>query len=228
MNTKVLVAVMIVVLCGLSGTAYAVSYSITVQTNDNSYSGAATVTVAGQVSPAPGPNTAVLIRVFNPANAIVTAGEAAVNGTTGYYTFNFVAGGSSAWSNGNYVVNATWGAFGPVVFKATTFSWTSSVVTTTTTTSTTTTTTTTTPSTTTTASSTTSTTTAPPTTSTTSPTTTTTISPSSTTTTSSGGGIPAFPFQALVVAIFTVVVALSYLALRLHPRPKAEGTTPTG
>jgi hypothetical protein len=227
MKANLLFAVMVAVLFGLSGTASAVSYSVSVQTNNSSYSGAATIAIAGQVSPAPGPNTAVLIRVFSPLNAIVTAGEANVNGTTGFYTFNFVAGGSSGWSNGNYVVNATWGAFGPVVFKTATFSWTSSAATTTTTTTTSTptsTTTTTTSTTTTTTSSTTSTTTAQPTSSTTtSSTATTTSSSTGSTTAASSGGIPEFSFQALAVVVFTVVVAFSYLAFRNRPRSKTPG-----
>jgi len=144
MKALLLAAMIFAALIGLAGPAAAVSYAITVQTNAQSYVGASTVTVTGQVSPAPGPNTAVFVRVFNPSGAMATAGEAVVNGTTGAYTFNFVAGGSPAWVDGGYKVNATWGGYGPTVFAVATFSWSLTGTTTTTSTGQTTTTTTTT------------------------------------------------------------------------------------
>ncbi len=120
-----------------AGVAYALSYTIAIQTNSSAYVGAATVQVSGQVSPAPGPNTAVLLRVLNPNRVLVTADQASVNGTTGLFSATFVAGGTSTWIDGTYVLNATWGAYGPTIFSTSTFSW-SSHTTTTTTTSTTT------------------------------------------------------------------------------------------
>ena len=199
----------------MAAASCAFSYSLTVQSDSPSYSGNSNITITGQVSPAPGPNTAVLVRVFNPNSVIATAAEVAVNGTTGLYSVSFVAGGSSAWVDGRYTVNATWGAYGTVIFKTAAFSWTSSPVTTTT--------------------STTSTSAASTTTSVTSSTTPTssvittsgvqtssshsTSSSSSSTSstgtpTTSAASVPEFPYQVAVVAVFTALMAGSYLLIR--------------
>lgn len=138
LTTKSAIAgIVVVLLC--SAAVFALSYKISVQTNSQAYVGAATVQVSGQVSPAPGPNTAVLFRVLNSKGQLITADQAMVNGTTGLYSESFIAGGSSAWTEGNYVVNATWGAYGQTIFATTSFFWSSTPITTTTTTTTTTT-----------------------------------------------------------------------------------------
>ena len=118
----IFVLAMVAVL-GLVGAAEASSYTLTVGTTVSSYFGPATVDVSGQVSPAPGANTSVIVRVFNPTNALVVVVEATVNATTGSYGATFVAGGSQAWVDGDYVVNATWGAYGPVIFATASFVW---------------------------------------------------------------------------------------------------------
>ena len=214
MTRTLLLAFVIAIMVGLSGAASAASYAITVHTDSSTYVGPVTITVSGQVTPAPGPNTAVFVRVFNPNSVVVTAGEVNVNGTTGLYSESFAAGGSSSWVNGNYVVNATWGAYGPVVFALANFAWSTSPITTTTSTTSST------SSTSTTSTSSTSS------TSTTSPTSSSTSiaqSSSSSTTGGGGGGIPEFPFQAVAVGAITVLIAVSYLAIRRKSSPGDPG-----
>jgi hypothetical protein len=218
MSRPILFAFALAILVGLSGAATAASYSITVQTNSSTYIGAASITVSGQVSPAPGPNTAVFVRVINPNSVIVTASEVPVNGTTGLYSTSFAAGGSASWVNGNYVINATWGAYGPTKFALANFAWSTSPITTTT--------------------STTSSTTSSTSTSSTSSTSTSSSSSSTSSTTSSstsqqtsstsstgggGGGIPEFPFQAIALGAITVLIAVSYLAIRRNSRSRHAG-----
>lgn len=229
----ILLALFLAAVLGVSGAASAVSYTVTVQTDSPSYVGSAAVLVTGQVSPAPGPSTAVFVRVFGPSGALATAAQAEVNGTTGAYSLSFVAGGSSAWIDGNYLVNATWGAYGPLVFATTTFSW-SSTATTTSTTTTSSTTTTQTSSTSTATSLTTSHTTTSTTSTTTSSSTThssSSASLSSTTTTSStsassahSGGIPVFPLQGVAAVAFVFVMAASYLLVRSRRATRAPGS----
>jgi len=214
-------ALSVALLVALSGAASALSYTLTVHTNANSYAGESSVTINGQVSPAPGPNTSVLLRVYNPNMLLTTAAVAPVNGTTGDYSSSFIAGGSSAWIDGTYSVNATWGAYGPVIFKITTFKWASSATSTSTSATST--------GTISTSSSATSvsTSTSIPTSSSTSTSTTTTSSsltaPSSTTSTSvsstsssaiSSGSVPEFPFQIVLVVLFTALIAGSFLIMR--------------
>ena len=214
-------------LLGLSGAASASSYSLSVGTNSPSYSGNASITVSGQVTPAPGVSSAVLVRVFDPSMNLTTADEAPVNATTGLYNCTFVAGGSSLWIDGTYTVNATWGALGPVIFTTTTFSWSSSAISTTTSTTSESTTATSTAPTTLTTSTTTSSvnSTSVTTSSATPPSTTASVQTSSSTTSSStttsasstsSGSVPEFPFQVLAVMLFSALVAGSYLLVRKH------------
>jgi hypothetical protein len=208
----------------LAAPVSAIAYTVSVRTDARTYVGASTIHISGQVSPAPGPGTYVALRILNPNKAVVTADEVQVNGTTGSYTDAIIAGGSSGWVGGNYVVNATWGAYGPAIFSTANFAW-SNLMTTTTTTTTSSTTSSNTSSTST--SSTTSSTSTTSTTSTTSAIPSSTSSSSSTTTTvssstssSSGGGIPEFPYQVLAVTVFTLLVLASYLAVRRTQRPR--------
>ena len=213
-------ALWIALLVALSGSAAALSYSLTVQTNATSYVGESTVLITGQVTPAPGPNSSVSLRVYNPNMLLATAAVAPVNGTTGLYSSTFVTGGSSAWIEGTYSVNATWGAYGPVIFKITTFSWASSATSTSTSATSTTTVSTFSSATSTTSS------TSNPTTSitstttittsslvTSSPTTSTSVSTASSSATSSGT-VPEFPFQIVVVVLFSALIAGSFLVMR--------------
>jgi len=225
--------IILALLMGLSGAASATSYVITVQTGTSSYSSSANITVTGQVSPAPGPSTSVFVRVFNPSMVVATETVAPVNGTTGIYTCSFYAGGSPAWIDGVYTVNSTWGAYGPVIFGTTTFSWSSSAVTSTTTTST--------SSSQPSSSTSTSITSTTPTTSLTTSATSTTTSVSSTftststqtsssptssttsinTSTSTSGSVPEFPYQIIVAAVFSALIVGSYLLIRIR-----RGNTP--
>ena len=201
MRKLVIFAAALAILMALPASSAAVSYKVTVHTGSAAYVGPATVAFSGQVYPAPGPNTWVYVRVFNPDMVLVTAVQSSVNGTTGLYSGSFVAGGSSSWTDGNYVVNATWGAYGSPTFGVASFTWSSSATTSTTTS-------------------------ASATSSTQS-----TSSESSTKSSSSStaaGGIPEFPFQALGVVATLVVVVGAYIFL---VRGRAKGTRrqgPTG
>jgi len=227
--------IFLALLVGLSGAASATSYVLTVQTGSSAYSSSANITVTGQVSPAPGPSTSVFVRVFNPSMVLATEAVATVNGTTGIYSCSFVAGGSPAWTNGVYTVNATWGAYGPVIFRTATFSWSSSASTSTTATSTT-------SSQPTSSSSTSTSSTTPPTSSTTSTASATTSASSTITSTSietsssstssvtstntsasTSESVPEFPFQIIAVAAFSALVAGSYLLFR---KRKGVSTSP--
>lgn len=130
--------------------ARAAGSTITVQTDASSYSGAQKLTASGAVSPAPGPGTAVFLKISNPAGTNVAVGQASVDGSTGSYQGTFVLGGTSAWTSGTYTLSATWGnsASTAPVNASVSFTYSPSVTTTTTTTSQTTTTATTSPSTT--------------------------------------------------------------------------------
>lgn len=212
MKRLLLASVLLITLAALPASA-AASYMITVHINSPSYVGFATAVVSGQVYPAPGPNTAVYIRVFNPANVLVTALEESVNGTTGLYSGSFVTGGSSSWVEGNYIVNVTWGAYGSPAFGVGTFSWSSTATTSTTSTSTTTTTSATASSASTSATS-----------STNSTSSQSSVSSSTTSTSSSSGGIPEFPFQALAVMSSLAIVVGAYVLLtRRRFRGKLPG-----
>ncbi len=112
--------------------ALAQSYTMAVHTDSSSYVGAQTIHISGTVSPAPGPNTAVNVRVLAPNGEALIRGAPSVDGTTGDYSIDAVAGGTPHWIAGTYTVNATWGAYGGVISAKTTFSWSPSATTTTT------------------------------------------------------------------------------------------------
>ena len=223
MKRALFIAIGLVVLAALSGAASAVSYSLTVHTDSSSYVASSSVSITGEVSPAPGANTSVLLRIYNPNMTLVAGFAASVNGTTGSYSSTFVAGSSSSWTEGTYTVNATWGAYGPVVFKTTTFSWALSATSTTSTSSVSTTSSTSSTTSTTSSSTTNSTTTSSTTTSsslTTSSTSTTVTSTSSTTT---SGNVPEFPFQAVAVVLFTALIVGSFLVVRSRSGHASHG-----
>jgi hypothetical protein len=82
--------------------------SVTVGTDKTYYAGAATITVSGTVSPAPGvTGTNVAITIVGPTNSQVYANQFAV-GSTGSYTGTLVAGGTLWNVNGTYTVNANY------------------------------------------------------------------------------------------------------------------------
>ncbi len=223
--------VAILLMLVLVQTSHAVAtYTITVGTNASAYVGTETATVTGTVKAsngsAPGPNTAVGIRVLSPSGSPLVVGDVTVN-STGGYKFAFVTGGTNAWVAGTYKVNATWGAYPPQIAAVASFTWSLPVTSTTSSTtssSTSSTTSTTTTSSTTTSKTSTSTTTLPSTTSTTSSTTpTVTQSPTtSSSTTSSGGGIPEFPLGPVAILAFTVMIVGLYLYTRQGARKEAR------
>jgi len=219
MNKALLFAIGLAALVALSVPVSAVSYSVTVHTDSAIYVGSSSISITGQVSPAPGANTSVLLRVYNPSMVLVGASEAPVNGTTGSYSYSFVAGGTSSWVAGTYTVNATWGAYGPAVFQTATFSW-SPLTTSTTSTSTTSSSSTTTS---TTSSTTTSSTTTSSTTSSSFTTTSSTTSVTSSSSATSSTSVPEFPFQMVAVVVTTVLLASAFLIMRSR-----TGHTPDG
>jgi hypothetical protein len=104
--------------------ALAATYTVTVQTDSASYTGSVPIEISGTVSPAPGPNTAVVITVTNPNGTAVDYSDNAVNPTTGAYNHNVTAGGTSNWVAGTYKVNATWAGDGTTAIMTTTFKYT--------------------------------------------------------------------------------------------------------
>jgi len=214
-HITLIVAILVALLAGVQG-ASAQTYTITVSTDVKSYVSGQQIKVSGTVSPAPGPSTAVGVRIFGPGGShpLVAVGDAPVGSTTGDYNYTFVAGGSSQWTTGTYTVNATWGAYPPAIFHTTTFNYTASTTTTTSTTSTTTSTTSTTSATSTTSTSTTHSTTTNSTTTTTSAPTTTSSTSTVTTSSSSTAAVPEFPYQSVFVGVFVLVIAAAYLMVR--------------
>ncbi|HEV2390620.1 MAG TPA: hypothetical protein VGS04_07850, partial [Nitrososphaerales archaeon] len=100
------------------------AYTVTVQTSSPTYSGATPILITGTVSPAPGPGTAVVITIKNPAGSAADLLFANVDGATGNFNSTSVPGGSAAWTTGTYTVNATWGGPGGNAFGTTTFAYT--------------------------------------------------------------------------------------------------------
>lgn len=189
------------------------TYALTVKTDSSNYSASQAIHFIGTVTPAPGSAnspSAVYLEVSNPDGAFVIEGAPLVNGTTGAYSFDAVAGGTSQWVAGTYKVTATWGANGAVISATTTFSYTPQVVTTSSTSSTT-------------SHTSTSTSTSSTTTSTSasvqSSTTTTFAGTSQSMSSSGGGGIPEFPFSFFVAAVFTIAVVGAYLVVRRQSLP---------
>lgn len=89
--------------------AHAASSTITVSTDKSYYygpNGAATVSISGTVTPAPGvTGTNVAYTVVSPGGAQVIVGQTGVDATSGSYSATFVTGGTSSWVNGTYTVN---------------------------------------------------------------------------------------------------------------------------
>src|SRR5882672_5115856 len=140
-----ILATIVLAMAFLTAPAFAATtYTVSVQTDAASYSAAQTITTSGTVSPAPGPNTAVVVTIKNPAGTVVDVGDDPVNPSTGAYSQVTVAGGSAAWIAGTYSVNATWGGNSSTATMTTTFTYSPTATSTTTSTSSTTTTTTTT------------------------------------------------------------------------------------
>ena len=67
------------------------TYTLKVTAASQSYSGTQTVKITGSVSPAPGPSTAVALKLINPAGTVLGVWEAPVNGTSGLFSYSLVA-----------------------------------------------------------------------------------------------------------------------------------------
>jgi hypothetical protein len=189
--------------------ALAQTYAITLQTNAPSYSGVGPIQITGQISPAPGPDTGVVITIDNSARSAADIAEVVPNPTSGSFSYTSHPGGNAAWTTGTFTVNATWGGDGETATQVATFSYTAS---TSSTTSSSTSSTNIFSSTSTSSSSSGSTSSTPITTSSTS-------SASSTSTTSKATPAPEFPPSALALVALVAVAVVAALSRRIAVRP---------
>ena len=81
--------------------------------------GTQSYTIAGYVTPAPGVADNVFIEVKNPSGVVVDAASVPVNSSTGAFSYQTAAGGSSNWIVGTYTITAndSYGATGTVTFS---------------------------------------------------------------------------------------------------------------
>jgi hypothetical protein len=117
---------LVLILSQVSVPALAQTYAVTLQTNSPSYSGVGPIKITGQVSPAPGPDTAVVITIDNPARSVAEITEVVPNPTTGSFSYTAHPGGNAAWTTGTFTVNATWGGAGETATQVATFAYTAS------------------------------------------------------------------------------------------------------
>lgn len=103
------------------------TYAMTLTTDSSSYFPGQAIHVSGTITPAPGPNTGAFVRVASSGGTVVLLGEADVGATSGKFTFNATAGGTPSWQSGTFTVNATWGAYGPLISCTRTFGYGTSV-----------------------------------------------------------------------------------------------------
>jgi len=167
----------------------AATYSMTLQTDMPSYSGAQPIIITGVISPAPGPNTGVIITIKNAAGSVADINEVIPNSSDGTFSDKSVPGGNAAWTAGTFTVNATWGGGSATASKTTTFVYSPTPSSTTTTSSTT---------------STTSTTTS-----------TTTAVPITTTTTTTTSSVPEFPSSVLAIVALVGMALVALLSKRV-------------
>jgi len=172
---------------------------MTLQTDMATYSGAQPIKITGVISPAPGPNTGVIITIRNAAGSVADINEVFPNPSDGSFTDTSVPGGNAAWTTGTFTVNATWGGASATASKTATFYYSPSAATTTTTSSATTT----------------SSTKVATTTSTTS-TTSTTTSTTATVTTSTA---PEFPSGVLAIVVLVGMALVALLSKRVVLKP---------
>jgi hypothetical protein len=81
--------------------------------------GTQSYTIAGYVTPAPGVADNVFIEVKNPSGVVVDAASVPVNSSTGAFSYQTAAGGSSNWIVGTYTITASdsYGATGTATFS---------------------------------------------------------------------------------------------------------------
>jgi len=102
--------------------ASAATSAMTLNPSATSYTGSATISYTGTISPAPTIASSVVVTTTGPSGA-VDIGTAAVATGTGTFTYTLVAGGNANWVQGTYTVNGTWGAQGNTATKTTTFTY---------------------------------------------------------------------------------------------------------
>lgn len=117
--------VLILLLLALSSftPAFGQVFTVSVQTDRRTYTGTEQILINGTVKPPPGTNTGVIVVISNPAGATVDVQDDAVGPTNGTFSQDTVAGGTSAWVAGVYLVNATWGGDGESSTTTTTFQY---------------------------------------------------------------------------------------------------------
>lgn len=111
--------------------AYAQTYTMTLKTSAPSYVGTAPIYISGTITPAPGPNTGVIITIRNAQNAIADVNEVPVL-SNGSYSWTSFPGANSYWTSGTFAVNATWGNGGSTLSQIVTFTYTAAATTSTT------------------------------------------------------------------------------------------------
>jgi hypothetical protein len=116
--------------------ALAASYSIELRTDQPSYTGTQPITILGTISPAPGPNTAVVITISNSAGTLADIDEVYPDQSNGSFSFTSIPGGNPAWTTGVFTANATWGGPDATASQLVTFRYTASSSSTTSTSST--------------------------------------------------------------------------------------------
>lgn len=99
------VAVILVLSPALSSAAGSVSF--TSPASGSSYTGSATLSIAGSVSPAPSQADSVFLNIKNPSGSTVWADIASVNPSTGAFTDSTTLGGGSYTASGTYTISAT-------------------------------------------------------------------------------------------------------------------------
>jgi len=115
-----IIAASALVLVLLVAPAFAATYTVTVATDQGSYSGTEPVHVTGSVSPSPGASQAVSFTVTNPSGQSYPIPPANINPTTGGFTTVFNTGGPYYTMSGTYTLTAQFnGTYGSTTFNYT-------------------------------------------------------------------------------------------------------------
>ncbi len=83
------------------------TFALSVSVDRQAYTTNYPILVSGSVSPTPNIPSNVTLIVISPAGVAATA-ISRVSNSNGSYSYSLVAGGSSAWVSGVYVVTAIW------------------------------------------------------------------------------------------------------------------------
>ena len=118
----ILATSLLALLVVLGPTAAFAATTLTVSPSQGTYSGSATITLSGTVTPTPTVPSSVVITVKSPSGATVRVSSNPVSTTSGAYSDTWVGGGLMTVS-GTYTVNATWGASGSTATAVTSFAY---------------------------------------------------------------------------------------------------------